>query len=131
MSVIELLNQIFQVCIVPLLGVLTAYIIKYINTKSAELESSSDNETQKKYIQLLSDTITQCVVATNQTYVDSLKDKDAFNADAQKEAFTKTYNAVMNILSQDAKVYLTETFGDLELYITQQIEATVNTAKSE
>jgi hypothetical protein len=36
----------------------------------------------------------------------------------------------MAILSEDAKTYLTEAFGDLQLYITQQIEATVNTEKA-
>lgn len=30
----ELLTQIFQVCIIPLLGVLTTFIIKWINVKS-------------------------------------------------------------------------------------------------
>ena len=30
----ELLTQIFQVCIIPLLGVLTTFIIKWINTNN-------------------------------------------------------------------------------------------------
>jgi hypothetical protein len=69
------------------LGVLTAYIVKYVNSKANELSASTENEIQKKYIELLSNTITQCVIATNQTYVDSLKEQNAFTADAQKEAF--------------------------------------------
>jgi len=36
---------------------------------------------------MLDDTITKCVIATNQTYVDSLKDKNAFDKAAQEEAF--------------------------------------------
>ena len=58
-------------------------------------------------------TVTNCVIATNQTYVDALKDKNAFTAEAQKEALQKTYTAIMNILSADAITYLTNATGDL------------------
>lgn len=129
MDKIELLQQIFEVCIIPLLAVLTGYIVKLIKTKSAEIQATTDNAIADKYIAMLADTITQCVIATNQTYVESLKKDKAFTAEAQAEAFDKTLNAVMDVLSEDAKKYITETFGDLETYLTTQIEAAVNTNK--
>jgi division/cell wall cluster transcriptional repressor MraZ len=52
-----------------------------------------------------------------------------FDVEAQKEAFNMTLNAVMSILSDDAKDYLSEVFGDLNSYITSQIEASVNMNK--
>ena len=76
---IELLSQIFELCIIPLLTVLTGYIIKLINKKSAELESTRENELEKKYIEMLNNTITDCVIATTQTYVESLKKQGAFD----------------------------------------------------
>ena len=75
---LELLNQIFQVCVIPLLAVLTTYLVKYIETKRDEIITEKNNTLAEKYIKMLSDTITDCVKATNQTYVDSLKDKNAF-----------------------------------------------------
>ena len=126
----ELITQIFEVCIIPLVGVLTAFFVKFVNAKSAELTAKIENETEKKYIQMLNDTITDCVMATTQTYVDSLKKQDAFTADAQKMAFTMTYTSVMNLLTQEAQEYLNEAVGDLNLYITQKIEAEVNMNKS-
>ena len=129
MDKIELLQQIFEVCIIPLLAVLTGYIVKLIQTKSAEIQATTENAIADKYIAMLADTITQCVIATNQTYVESLKKNKAFTAEAQAEAFNKTLNAVMDVLSEDAKKYITETFGDLETYLTTQIEAEVNTNK--
>ena len=36
---------------------------------------------------MLSQTITDCVLATNQTYVDTLKAQGSFDAEAQKIAF--------------------------------------------
>lgn len=125
----SLLYQIFEICIIPLLGILTAYVVKYINIKSEELTNKAKNETADKYIKMLTETITDCVIATNQTYVESLKKKDAFTKEAQEEAFKKTYEAVMLVLTDDAKVYLTEVYGDLTAYITMKIEAEVNISK--
>ena len=40
-----------------------------------------------------------------------------------------TLNAVLAVLSDEAKEYLTAIYGDLNAYITNQIEATVNQNK--
>lgn len=126
-----LIQQIVEVCIIPLLGVLTAYIVKFVQSKSAQLQATTENEIADKYISLLSDTITKCVIATNQTYVDTLKKQNAFTKEAQEEAFKKTLASVEAVLSGDAKTYIQETFGDLETYLTTQIEAAVNQNKTE
>ena len=129
MEWLELLTDIFEVCIIPLLGVLTAYVVKYIQVKSNEITAKSENELIDKYTKMLADTITACVKATNQTYVDALKKQDKFDMEAQKNAFDMTLNSVLGILNADAKEYLSEAFGDLNTYITQQIEASVNVNK--
>ena len=128
-TVLLMIREIIEVCLITLLGVLVTYLVKYINTKSKELEASTDNELAKKYISLLSTTITNCVIATNQTYVETLKKQGKFDAEAQKEAFNMTLNAVKALLTDEAKQYLSEIYGDLNTYITNQIEATVNQNK--
>ena len=129
MEWLPLLYQILEVCVIPLLGILTAYVIKYINAKSSEIQVKVENDTADKYIAMLADTITACVMATNQTYVEALKKENAFTKEAQQEAFNLTYNAVMAVLTEDAKRYLTEVYGDLTTYITNKIEAEVNLSK--
>lgn len=129
MEWMALLYQIFDVCIIPLLGILTAYIVKYINMKSSEIQIQIDSDITDKYIQMLTDTITACVIATNQTYVESLKRQGKFDAAAQKEAFNLTYEAIMAVLTDEAKYYLTVIYGDLTTYITTRIEAEVNISK--
>lgn len=129
MNWLNLLYEILEVCIIPLLGLLTVYAVKFIKIKSDEIAKKANNETANKYIDLLSNTISDCVIATNQTYVEALKKENAFTAEAQKEAFKLTYDAVMSVLTDDAKTYLTSIYGDLTAYITTKIEAEVNLSK--
>lgn len=129
MEWLPLLYQILEVCVIPLLGILTAYVVKFINAKSAEMQAKIDNDTADKYIAMLDDTICACVVATTQTYVEALKKENAFTKEAQLEAFNLTFNAVMAVLSEDAKEYLTNIYGDLTTYITNKIEAEVSLNK--
>lgn len=129
MEWLPLLYQILEICIIPLLGILTTYIVKYIKAKSAEIQVKVDNDTADKYIAMLSDTITACVIATNQTYVEALKKNNAFTVEAQKEAFKLTYDAVMAVLTDEAEKCLSEVYGDLAAYITAKIEAEVNLSK--
>ena len=124
-----ILQQVFELCIIPLLGIITFYVVQFIKTKTEELNSNNSNEVLSKYIEMLSNTICECVIATNQTYVDSLKKQGKFDAEAQKKAFEMTYNSVINILTDEAKVYLTSIYGDLTAYITNMIEAEVNKNK--
>ena len=129
MEWLPLLYQILEVCIIPLLGLLTAYIVKYVNAKSAEMQAKVENDKADKYIAMLDETICACVIATSQTYVEALKKENAFTKEAQLEAFDKTFNAIMKVLSEDAKKYLTEIYGDLTVYITNKIEAEVSLNK--
>ena len=124
-----ILQQVFELCIIPLLGIVTFYIVQFIKTKTEELNANNSNEVLSKYIEMLRNTICECVIATNQTYVDSLKAQGKFDAEAQKKAFEMTYNSVINILTDEAKVYLTSIYGDLTAYITNMIEAEVNKNK--
>ncbi len=124
-----MLYQIFELCVIPLLGILTMYLVQFIKMKSQEIADKTDNELADKYIQMLTDTITACVIATNQTYVDALKKQGKFDAEAQKYAFELTFNAIMAVLSDEAKHYLASIYGDLTAYITTRIEAEVNVSK--
>lgn len=129
MDWLNMLEEIFQVCIVPLLGVLTVYAVNYIKAKSNQIITDSENEMVDKYTAMLAQTITDCVIATKQTYVDALKKDGAFTKEAQAEAFKLTYNAVIEILTDDAKEYLVNAYGDLTVYLTNKIEAEVNKNK--
>ena len=62
MNSITLLQQIFEICIIPLLGVLTAFVVAYIKAKMNELSAAAGNAKEQKYLKMISETITKCVI---------------------------------------------------------------------
>ena len=129
MEWMEMAQQIFELVIIPLLVVLSTYFIKFINAKSNELINRVDNDKHDKYILMLQETVTDCVLTTTQTYVDALKDQNAFDSEAQKKAFEMTKAAVLAILTDDAKEYLASALGDFDQYLTTLIESQVQVNK--
>lgn len=126
---LDILYKIFEVALIPVLGAATVYLVTLINAKKDELLKRTKDETTKKYIEMLDKTITDCVLATNQTYVDTLKKAGSFDKEAQEQAFKLTYEAIMAILSEDAETYLNEAIKDLNAYITNKIESQVVISK--
>ena len=120
---------LFELCIFPLLIILTHFAVKWLKAKTVEAQTVVDNDLADKYIGLLSETVSNCVLATTQTYVDSLKKQGRFDEEAQKIAFTMSYEAVLATLNDEAKIYLTNLYGDLETYLGQLIEAEVSRNK--
>ena len=114
-----------------LLSALFAYLIVYINKKKQALLENSKSEIEKKYIEKISKTITDCVIATNQTFVETLKKENAFTKEAQEEAFQKTITNVMSILNEDCIEYLESITSDITVYLRNKIEAEVNKNKIE
>lgn len=131
MDKIELISKIFEVCIFPLLAILTAYLVQIIRIKMNDIIGRQESDLAKKYLNMLTDTITNCVVAVNQTYVDTLKKRGEFTAEAQKEAFEMVYKQVLVTLTEESRTYLAEVYGDLDEFIKILIEAKVRENKIE
>ena len=129
MDWLNILNQVFEVCLVPLLGLATTVLVFFVKQKIAESKAKTNSALAEKYLYMLETTIVDCIKATNQTYVSALKDKNAFDANAQKEALKLTTEAVTAILSDDAKQYLTHFVGDLDAMIQEKIEANIEEVK--
>jgi hypothetical protein len=102
----------------------------YGKRHTEEAKQKMNDDKADKYLNMLDVTIQNAVLATTQTYVDSLKKQGKFDVDAQKEAFKLTYDAVMKVLTPAAVKYITMAIGDLETYVTNNIEADVKLSKN-
>lgn len=125
----DIVIEVIQVCVIPLLGVIAKFIIDLINAKRDEIKLRTNNEKAKRYIDMIHDTITDCVIATEQTYVEELKKNGKFDAVSQKKALEHTLDAVMAVLNRDALKYIEETTNDTKVYLTQLIEAEIKKNK--
>lgn len=123
------IQEIFTTILLPLITLGGIYLIYFINVKIKELKNKTNSDLAKKYLDMLNDTITDTVLATTQTYVTALKNEGKFDVEAQKTAFNKTYEAVMKVLTDEAKKYISTAVGDIETYVTNKIESEVKTSK--
>ena len=122
-------KEILEYVLIPLLIILTRYLIVFIDAKRKELKEKTNNELTNKYIDMIYSTVTNCVIATNQTYVDSLKQQGSFDKQAQIKAFNDTLEAVKKMLSTDALNYIHSITEDIDFYLSQLIEANVTDQK--
>jgi hypothetical protein len=129
MNWLEIANQVCQTLLPLVLTALSVTLIAFVNNKLEEGKKMSESELTDKYLTMLQDTIEDAVLATTQTYVEALKNQNMFDKEAQKHAFQMTYDAIMKVLTEDAKKYIESAVGDLETYITNKIESTVKLSK--
>jgi len=125
----EFLNIVLKIFVLPLMGVLAMFIVNYIKVKTQQVIDNTKSDVLAKYIRMAQETVTACVIATNQTFVEALKKQGKFDKEAQMEAFNRTKEAVLNILSVDAQKYLVEAVGDIDVFLDSLIEAQVNSQK--
>ncbi len=124
-----MVKEILEGVLIPLLIILTRYLIVFLNAKRNELKEKTNNDLANKYIDMIYTTVTNCVIATNQTYVDALKEQGSFDKAAQTIAFNQTLEAVKRMLSADALNYIHSITEDTDFYLSKLIEASVRDQK--
>lgn len=112
--------------IVPVVGTLiTLLLYRLINLISKKLKIENDNY----YLQAIYSMVTESVSYVNQVMVDTLKVKDRFTIEKQKEAFEIAKERVMTLLTTDGKEVITRLYGDYETYLDGLIESLVRDMK--
>ena len=109
--------------------VITGFVCKWLASLYANNKTKIKNETAQVVLGRVTDMIVAAVETTTSTYVKQLKADNLFDADAQKEAFNKTFESVTKQLTEDAKQIIAENYGDVKVYVTNKIEQLVEAAK--
>ena len=125
----EIMRNIFLAVITAAVPVLTVYIIIFIRKAGDNAAANTANVTLKTYIAEVTEAIAAAVAATNQTYVDSLKNAGKFDADAQKEAARKALEACLTSISPAAQGFIEAAYGDIREYLMTRIAAEVRGQK--
>ena len=121
----------WQAILLSIIGiVLTALVSWGAERLIALINSKLANSKYAKYLTGAVDVITRAVKTTYQTYVQSLKDKDMFTADAQKEALAKAGEMALSQLTDDSKKWIESNFGDVKTWISNTIESVIYDLKN-
>ena len=106
----NLFNTILTGVLIPILPIITAYLIALLKKKVSEIEGRINNESVSKYMEIVESVIETCVAAVSQTYVDELKQNGKFDDAAQSEAFEMCKQKILSILSDNIIVALINAF---------------------
>lgn len=87
------------------------------------------DEKLARLISRVENIVSKTVTLVNQTYVDALKERDMFDAEAQKAAFEMCKEKVLAMLNDESIKAIAETFGDFDEWIRTLIEAYVREDK--
>lgn len=119
---LNIISVVVSAIVLPLISIGGTQLIKLINSKIKNQEASK----------LLSDAtsiVLNAVRTVTQTYVDTLKANGSFNKDAQLVALNKAKDIALSQMSSDVIDFINANFGDVQLWITNQIEASINLLK--
>ncbi len=125
----QMLQEIFFTCLIPLIGILCTYGIAFLRKKTSEIQENVNNELFTKYSDMLMSIVETCVIATNQTYVDELKEQGKFGPEEHNIAYHKTFDAIKALLTEEMQKVLGEVYEDIDFYISQLIQEQVNVIK--
>lgn len=100
-----------------------AKLIELINSKIGDANA-------KAMLTSAVTTVTDVVKQVFQTYVEALKGQNAFTAEAQKNALADALETIKSILPEKVKEYLTENYGNIDTWLTTQIEAAIYNLKN-
>lgn len=116
---LKLVEGLIGLIMLALGGYITYLTNKYI--KSEEM---------KQTINSFRELVRNSVLVTYQTYVEELKDKDMFDAEAQKTALTKCLTLIDGNMTDKVKTWLTAHVMNAEKYIKDEIEAQIGALKN-
>ena len=125
----EFLATLLKAVIIAAVPVLVAYFGKAVRSAAQYLGEKSENAMAKKYLSEAADAITTAVTFTSQTYVDALKKSGEFTKENPEWALKVALAQAQRMLTEEAKEFLSEAYGDLSQYLEGRIEAEVRRQK--
>lgn len=123
------MNEILIKILVAFAILVMASLFVYLTDLSKEKINLIENRNVREATSKLLDIIVKCVGATNQTFVNGLKETGGFDKAAQEEAWNNTKASIEKILDNESKEILGKAYGDLNDYINQALEDEVKRQK--
>lgn len=121
--IFNIISVVVTAVILPLISYAGTRLITWLNAKIKD-------ENAKQQLTVATDIVTSAVRSVFQTYVEALKKNGTFDKESQKVALIKAKDEALSQMSDEIKDYITKNYGDLQTWLTTQIEATINILKN-
>ena len=126
----EFLLALLQAVLIAAIPVITAHLCTFLKTARDGAKQHTSDDTARRWLEDAFNAVITAVKCTNQTYVDTLKKNGTFTLENQREAFQKSYDTALSIMTQEVKDFIQSAYGDLNKWLTAQIEAQVKSEKT-
>ena len=120
---INVISAVVTTVLLPLITWAGTKLIQYIGTKVK-------NEKASALLATATNIVLNAVRSVFQTYVESLKANGKFDSASQVEALKRAKDIALSQLGDDVKEYITANFGNLDGWLTNQIESSINLLKN-
>jgi len=121
--IINIISVLVTSIVLPTITFLGIKLTSWLNTKIK-------GEKERTLLTGITEVVTRNVASTFQTFVESLKKENKFDDKAQSNALRYAKEQILKELSDEAIGYISDSFKDVNSWLTTQIESTIYTLKS-
>ena len=126
----EIISNLLMAIICVAVPCVSAAIISAVNKIVEQQAEKTESALAQGFLAEISEAVSTAVTATSQTYVDALKEADAFTSEAQQTALQMALSTCLSSISESAKKFIQNSYGDITDYLVNKIEAAVKAQKN-
>ncbi len=126
----EILIALITAVIGPAILLLSNSGIKYLKAKAEAVSNAEARNLLQNSLYELESAVGIAVTEVQETFVKAIRESGNFNAEIGKEALKKSINRVKEIGSDLALQVVDDATGNLDAWITSQIEAYIASLKT-
>ena len=121
--IISVISIVVTSVVLPLITFGGTRLIQFLNQKIKD-------ERTRGILTNLTQIIERAVRSVFQTYVEALKKENKFTKDAQLKALDLAKVEVLKQISNETAEFIKDNYGDIDYFLTSQIESTINLLKN-
>ena len=114
----DILLSACSIVVTGLLGWGVTVLTSWLNTKIKDKKLAS-------YLTKITQITTDAVECVFQSFVETLKNNDKFDQNAQKEAKDKALEIINSQLTDELKDFIAENYGDIQKWLLNKIESVI------
>ena len=107
-----------SIIVTGLLGWGVTVLTSWLNTKIKDKKLAS-------YLTRITQITTDAVECVFQSFVETLKNNDKFDQNAQKEAKDKALEIINSQLTDELKDFISDNYGDIQKWLLNKIESVI------